>query len=145
MLQTERVVERDVEPLPTKEQAFRAIMTRDDTKRILLFSGHDTTFKKLEPLMKAHKVTYELMNGSDASIQKKINRWNDGKTRVLCLNSNVLGAGLNLPQATDVVIYHEQIPELETQIIGRAQRPGRDPTSALRVWRFAYETEYRNS
>ena len=44
------------------------------------------------------------------------------------LNAINYGSGLNLQMATDIIIYHELELELETQVIGRAQRLGRkDP------------------
>lgn len=129
--------------LPTKEEALIQLVSgRNDNKRFLLFSGHDTTFRHLEPLLERKQISFRLLNGSDGSVQKKIKQWEEGKTRVLCLNSTVLGAGMNLPQATDVIVYHKQLPDLEEQVIGRAQRPGRTSTEPLRVWKLSYEGEY---
>ena len=40
---------------------------------------------------------------------------------------------------SDVIIYHRMSKDLETQIIGRAQRPGR--TTSLKVHYLCYENE----
>jgi len=64
----ENVLEHPEPSLPTKEKAFREILLRDDTKRVLLFSGHDTTFDTLQPIMESLNIQYMLLNGSDASI-----------------------------------------------------------------------------
>lgn len=133
------------ETLPSKEEALLQLLSgQNDGKRFLLFSGHDTTFRLIEPILTRETISFELLNGSDGSIQKKIRKWTEGKTRVLCLNSTVLGAGMNLPQATDVILYHKQIPDVEQQVIGRAQRPGRSSIEPLRVWKLSYENEYVN-
>ena len=63
---------------------------------------------------------------------KIIERFTKGEIRVLMLNATNYGSGLNLQMATDIIIYHEMNKELETQIIGRAQRIGR--TEPLNVY-----------
>lgn len=62
--------------------------------------------------MKEKNITYALMNGSDTSVQKKIKKHMEGKIRVLCMNSKMMGAGLNLQHATDIIMYHRQSDEL---------------------------------
>ena len=46
-------------------------------------------------------------------------------TQVIFLNSKYNGAGINLQEATDIILYHEMNFNTETQIIGRANRIGR--------------------
>ena len=46
-------------------------------------------------------------------------------TNVLCLNSVNNGAGINLQETTDIILYHKMQPHMETQIIGRSNRIGR--------------------
>lgn len=145
VLKKDRQQDEERVQLPTKEQKLIQLLMDEQNKRILLFSGHDSTFQNIVPMMQAKNVKYELLNGSDSVIQKKVGRWKDGKIKVLCLNSKMLGAGLNLPQASDIIIYHEQEKELEEQIIGRAQRPGRNQDESLRIWKLAYSTEYNSN
>lgn len=42
------------------------------------------------------------------------------------INAQFFGAGVNLQMATDIIIYIRFTKEMEEQIIGRAQRLGRD-------------------
>jgi len=49
----------------------------------------------------------------------------DGKLKVIFLNSSFDGAGLNLQEATDIILYHDMPPHTQSQIIGRANRIGR--------------------
>jgi len=58
------------------------------------------------------------------------------------LNAINYGSGLNLHMATDIVIYHELDIELETQVIGRAQRLGR--TEPLNVYYLQNDNEKVN-
>ena len=55
------------------------------------------------------------------------------------LNAVNYGSGLNLQSATDIIIYHELNNELETQVIGRAQRLGRK--EGLNVYYLFHENE----
>jgi SNF2 family DNA or RNA helicase len=59
------------------------------------------------------------------------------------MNAKHYGSGLNLQMATDVIIYHEMQKELETQVIGRAQRLGRN--EPLMVHYLLHENEKCNS
>jgi hypothetical protein len=61
---------------------------------------------------------------------------------VLGLNALNYGSGINLQMATDIIIYHELNIELETQVIGRAQRLGR--TSSLNVYYLLNDNEKIN-
>jgi hypothetical protein len=58
------------------------------------------------------------------------------------LNAQHYGSGLNLQMATDIIIYHELDIELETQVIGRAQRLGR--TTQLNVYYLLNDNEKVN-
>ena len=44
---------------------------------------------------------------------------------MIFLNSNCNGAGINLQEATDIILYHKMTETTQNQIIGRANRIGR--------------------
>ena len=54
-----------------------------------------------------------------------LNYFKEGKIKVLFLNSNNNGAGINLQEATDIIMYHGIDKQHRQQIIGRANRIGR--------------------
>ena len=56
---------------------------------------------------------------------------------MIFLNSNFNGAGINLQEATDIILYHEMPLNVQNQIIGRANRIGR--TEALNVHHLQVE------
>ena len=63
-----------------------------------------------------------------------------GEVKILMLNAEHFGAGLNLQMTTDIIIYHKfRNDNLRTQVIGRAQRPGRSNT--LNVKYLKYDCE----
>ena len=56
------------------------------------------------------------------------------------MNSRNDGSGIDLPEATDVILYHKMSsPAIETQVLGRALRLGR--TTSLNVHRLLYTEE----
>ena len=58
---------------------------------------------------------------------------------MILANSLNFGSGLNLENTTDIIIYHKMDKDLESQVIGRAQRPGR--TTSINIYKLNYENE----
>ena len=65
------------------------------------------------------------MQGRVETRHRKIKCFKDGKIQVIFLNSKNNGAGINLQEATDIILYHEMNTNIIKQIIGRANRIGR--------------------
>jgi len=109
----------------TKIDAVIKIINDKPNGRFLLFSNYDQTFQGLIDKLIENKIKYSKVMGSGAVVNKTIERFKNGEVKVLMLNASNYGSGLNLQMATDVIIYHQLSLELETQVIGRAQRIGR--------------------
>ena len=116
------------------------IKDSDDSRNFLLFSKHDHIFSEIKTALANDHISYELLNGSQAVLKNKIARFQEGITKVILLNSENFGSGLNLEMATDVIIYHKLNNDMREQVIGRAQRIGRH--QQLDVHYLAYEGEY---
>ena len=56
-----------------------------------------------------------------SSIQKELTE----KATINFLNSRNNGAGINLQECTDIILYHRMEDSTTTQILGRANRIGR--------------------
>jgi SNF2 family DNA or RNA helicase len=65
------------------------------------------------------------IKGSIKTREKNLELFRTGKTNVIFLNSNYNGAGINLTEATDIILFHEMNSYTENQIVGRANRIGR--------------------
>lgn len=102
--------------------------------RILIFSEFDETSNIL--LKELSEYTIKQLKGQMSVITNTINWFKDNKKekKILFLNAQYAGAGINLENTTDVFIYHNMASDLTGQTIGRAQRPGR--TSVLNVYEF---------
>jgi SNF2 family DNA or RNA helicase len=55
------------------------------------------------------------------------------------IDDSYFGVGLNIEYATDFIFIHKTDPEIESQLIGRAQRFGR--TEKLNIWKLLYPNE----
>lgn len=118
------------------------IIKKNPKGKFLLFSNYDGTFDNVHKRLNDEGITNNKLVGSSAVINSVIKRFTNGDIRVLMLNALNYGSGLNLQMATDIVIYHELDIELETQVIGRAQRMGR--SSSLNVYYLFNEGEKIN-
>ena len=109
--------------------------------KIIFCSQFPKIFNDLIKLLEKYNIHHiELDNGNINDITKSINDYNYGNVHVLLLNSNLFGCGLNLQITTDILFLHKTQHELQTQIIGRAQRPGRK--NKLAVWFLMHENEH---
>ena len=118
------------------------IMTKTHKNSKIIFCSQFTKiFNELIILLNKYKINFiELDNGNINDINQNIFNYNYGNTHVLLLNSNLFGCGLNLQITTDILFLHKTQHELQTQIIGRAQRPGR--INKLSVWFIMHENEH---
>ena len=123
-----------------KEQKDKAIANNQSYK-FIIFTEHDRIFKEIEDYLASISVKTGYIKGH--SIGKKVELFkdteSDNKIDCLLLNAEYCGAGLNLENATDIFIYNSMTYNLNKQIIGRAQRPGR--TTQLNIWNLLHENE----
>ena len=125
--------------LSKKEVVFEKLIRERPESKWLIFSGYDGTFNTLINKLECDGITFEKVMGTNSHIENLITDFKNGKIRVLLLNAFYFGMGLNLECATDILIYHTLNPELERQVIGRAQRPGR--ASPLNIHLLCHDNE----
>jgi hypothetical protein len=110
--------------------------------RLIIFSEHDCTYNNLVPILEKKKIICKFLKGQATSINKTIEWYKEATTnemKVLFLNAKFCGAGVNLENTTDMIIFHKMNEELTIQLIGRGQRFGR--TDSLNVYQLHYEDE----
>jgi SNF2 family DNA or RNA helicase len=113
----------------------------EENKKVLIFSNYYNSFIAIESMLNTLGIVNKRVMGSASSINHMIQRYKDptDNLNVLFLNSHYSGSGINLENTTDIILYHSMNKELTTQVIGRAQRPGR--TGSLNIHRLAYQNE----
>ena len=128
--------------LCSKVDNLITLIKKKPNGKFLVFSNYDRTFDNLNQQFLDNNISFNKLLGSNVVINSIIKKFESGQVKVLMLNAINYGSGLNLQMATDIVIYHELDVELETQVIGRAQRLGRiDP---LNVYYLFHENEKIN-
>lgn len=103
------------------------LINMNSGSRYLVFSEYSNSFERVMYRLNEMGIKYETLRGRVETQQKIIDRYSKGETQILLLNAAHFGTGINLQMTTDIVIYHKlRNTNLRTQIIGRAQRPGRN-------------------
>lgn len=130
--------------LPDKMESLKQILQErvreDECGRMLLCSGFDNTFCNLIiPLLNELQISFRSLKGNQDTMEGILRDFKSGLVRVLLINPNYYGSGLNCEMATDIILMHKFSQQLEQQVIGRAQRVGR--SAPLNVWSLRYDNE----
>jgi SNF2 family DNA or RNA helicase len=144
-------------PLSSKIEALEVMLrsvTSQPHRKVIIFSAFDNSFSVITPLLDRKNIGYDFLKGPWMHVTNIVKKFKDdsclsmGKRpqplvhnnlKVLLVNSTYFGSGLNLENTTDIVMFHRFDSEIERQVIGRAQRPGR--TERLKIWYILYENE----
>lgn len=107
--------------------------------KILIFSTYDNSFEKIIKVLESLKMSFSFLKGNQNFINKTINDYNNGFINILLINPSYYGSGLNLEATSDIIMFHKFDSEIEKQVVGRAQRPGR--TKSLNIYYLLHENE----
>lgn len=101
--------------------------------RIIVCSDHNESF---DNFYLNTDLKYSKLSGD---IALTLDDFANGKFNILLLNSKEHGKGLNMQFVDYIIFFHQTDPNTETQVIGRAQRPGR--TGPLQIIHLRNNTE----
>lgn len=118
----------------------RLINCRKVTSKFLIFSDFEQSFYRMYDHLEKTNIRYSHVKGN--GVNSTIQKYKNNELDALLVNSKNYGSGLNLENTTDVVLFHKFEREIEKQVIGRAQRPGRK--LPLNIWYFLNENEMQN-
>jgi len=119
------------------DTVMNIILKRYKNGRFIIYSMYDKFGENLTSVMKKHEITYKPIKGIGGV--KAIEEFKSGKIKVIYLNSQYNGAGIELTEATDIIVMNKMKKHIQTQIIGRAQRMGR--VNTLNVHNIIYDQE----
>jgi hypothetical protein len=109
-------------------------------KRILIFSEHEGNFDcYVKAFAKSGRNNLSAVKGSISHITSLLGKFNNGEIPNLFLNAKYCGSGLNLEKTDVVIIMHKMTQDNIKQVIGRAQRIGRQ--GQLEVFFFYADNE----
>ena len=131
---------------PKKNELYKidvlknVIMQMNQESKIIIFSDYPAIFKVIEEFFKVKNIkSVTLDGGSITEIDKSVNSYKKSDSQVLLADSSMYGCGMNFENTTDIIFIHKINPEMEKQVIGRAQRPGR--VGVLNIHRLVHPNE----
>lgn len=112
---------------PHKQDLVLEIIQKSDTaSRFIIYSEYNETFEIIKETLNKAKISFIEIKGSSQTRDSKLTKFRDGKVKVAFLNSRTDSAGINMQETTDIILYHTMSEAMTQQIIGRANRIGRN-------------------
>jgi hypothetical protein len=134
------IVRKPKENRVYKIDELKKLIISLDKKKNIMFSDYPAIFKVLEEYLKSNQIEFiTLDGGSIESINRAVEQYKKRKTSYLLVDSSMNGCGMNFENTDNIIFIHKTNPELEKQVIGRAQRPGRK--SVLNIYRLLHANE----
>ena len=124
-----------------KEDTFLNIIYNKPNGKFLVFTRIDNGFTKIIDKMNTNNIKYEELKGTTSHMMNILDKFKNGLIKIILLNTQYAGSGIDINFATDVIIFHSMGLDKQ-QAIGRAQRVGR--TDQLYVHNLCYEHEMNN-
>tara|TARA_B000000475_G_C16005029_1_gene450524 strand:+ start:3796 stop:5604 length:1809 start_codon:yes stop_codon:yes gene_type:complete len=127
--------------IKSKENTLIEIINNKKDGKFLIFSKIENGFSNIINNLTNHDISFTEIKGTTGCMNNILDRFRNGEIKVILLNTNYAGSGIDISFATDVIIYHSMTNE-RSQAIGRAHRVGR--TEPLTVHTLLYEEETQN-
>jgi hypothetical protein len=124
--------------LLSKDETLLEIIKNKNDGKFLVFSRVDNGFVKIIEKLKSSDISFAELKGNTSHMMNVLNNFKNGQIKVILLNTQYAGSGIDISCATDVIIYHSMDIDKQ-QAIGRAQRVGR--TDKLLVHNLCYDHE----
>jgi SNF2 family DNA or RNA helicase len=93
--------------------------------KFIIASNSENSLKNMANFLNTKNYVYTFIKGTATQRMKSIDSFRKENVNIILLNSANNGAGINLPETTDIILLHEMEPSIEKQLIGRAERIGR--------------------
>ena len=126
------------EEVLAKEDTFISIINNKPNGRFLVFTKNDNGFENIRMKMIENNIKFEFLKGNTSHMMNVLEKFKSGEIKIILLNTQYAGSGIDINYATDVIIYHSMGIDKQ-QAIGRAQRVGR--TEQLTIHNLCYEHE----
>lgn len=102
------------------------ILKHNPRGKFIIFSSHDASFDIIRSKLQEMNVSSVEIKGTKDVKEKKLKSYVEGDIKVIFLNAQYNGAGINLQNTSDIILYHEMPEHIMKQVIGRANRIGRE-------------------
>jgi len=99
---------------------------KENKKRVLIFSDSIQFFNQIKSNLEEKEITFRTVKGNGNTINSILRKYKNHEVSVLLLNMKYMGSGLNLQVTDKIYIMNYLDKDTETQVIGRANRYGRE-------------------
>jgi len=127
-----------VDEILSKEDTLIKIILNKFNGKFLIFTSNDNCFETFKPKLIANNITFDFLKGNTSHMMTILEKFKNGELKVIILNTQYAGSGIDINYASDVIIFHSMGYDKQ-QAIGRAQRVGR--TEPLIIHNLCYEDE----
>jgi SNF2 family DNA or RNA helicase len=110
---------------PSKVDTILRIIMEKPESKVIVFSSFQETFDLIRETFRENNLRFGEIRGGVNAREKIITEFKEQDLNILFLHSMESGAGLNLQEATDIILFHPMPDAMLTQIRGRAYRVGR--------------------
>jgi len=132
----ENNINENNEQILSKEDTLLKILNSKPNGKFLIFSKNENTFDNIKLILNNYK--YDMLKGNTSHMMNILNKFKNGELNIIFLNTQYAGSGIDISDATDIIIFHKMGIDKE-QAIGRAQRVGR--TNELFIHNLCYDHE----
>lgn len=113
----------------SKMDVIKELYYEKENGKLIIFSDYDETLRLLQQHL---DISILEIKGKMETRNRILDLFKTSESpQILFLNSLENGAGLNLQEATDIILFHGMSDSKQTQIVGRCHRIGR--TSELMI------------
>lgn len=131
--------EVEKENIYSKEETLIKIISNKPDGKFLIFSKNENSFEKIKQELAINNYKYELLKGNTTHMMNVLNKFKNGDINIILLNTQYAGSGIDISDATDIIIFHNMGNDKQ-QAIGRAQRVGR--INNLFIHNLCYSHEF---
>jgi hypothetical protein len=139
ILKDTSIKDDEVHEMYDKLKNMEILLKKNPKRKILIFSNYDCSLYQTIPILNKLNIRHDFIKGNADQIRAIVNRYKSNNVDVLLVNTRNYGTGLNLENTDDIIMFHKFDTQLESQVIGRAYRLGRQ--EPLNVYYLLHENE----
>jgi len=122
----------------SKEDTLVNIIQANPEGKFVVFSKLDSSYWGCMNRLRTENVSYSLLRGNSNVMASVLDRFKNGNTRVLLLNTVHAASGIDISCSTDLILIHD-LGAGRTQAVGRCNRHPRN--TPLRIHQLCYPHE----
>lgn len=117
------------------------MITQYKDKKVLVYSEYPRVLIEFSKILENNEIKYSnFEGGNNEEMYNSVQRFKEeDDMNVFLAHSTLFSCGMNLENITHIIFLHRVKPEVQKQVIGRGQRPGRK--EALTVFELLYKNE----